>query len=269
MWPFRSRSGLEADDEEWQLETWAWLLRSLGGLEDLRDSPLVVPTRECFPPTDAQGHERAQAVFDAVKSLARMQDWNCNLIAQPDRGDGRLGPVTALKRTKSSALGTFSTDGNSVVISYEPQLVKDPWGLVATLAHELAHYLLAGVAEEPPGGHANHEFATDLATVYLGFGIFNANSAVRFKQFTSFDSQGWQYQRAGYLSEKEWSFALAVFLTLRGEDPKIALSYLKPSIQTDLKRALRYLARHLEKVDALRIITPVQPARADESERAG
>jgi hypothetical protein len=255
VWRFQAKSGLETEDEDWQLETWSWLLKSLGGSDDLKLSPLVVPTREFFPPTEAQGHRRVEQIFDAVKKLARLEDWECELKPQPDRGDGRLGPVAALRR-KPGPAGTFSVQGNKVLITYDPQLENDPWGLVATLAHELAHYLLVTIPEEPPGGDANHEFATDLAAVYLGFGVFNANTAFRFSQHTSFDSQGWKYQRAGYLSEKEWCFALAVFLFLRGDDPKLALTYLKPSLQTDLRRCLKYLTAHPEKTARLLQVQP-------------
>ena len=50
---------LEADIEDWVLETWAWLLTEFGGMERLRRSPLVLPTREFFPLTETEGHARA------------------------------------------------------------------------------------------------------------------------------------------------------------------------------------------------------------------
>ena len=72
--------------------------------------------------------------------------------------------------------------------------------MVATFAHELSHYLTATAPEPPPGGWDNWEFATDICASFLGFGIFVANSAFSFNQYTEVDSQGWQSSRGGYLT---------------------------------------------------------------------
>jgi hypothetical protein len=116
--------------------------------------------------------------------------------------------------------------------------------LVATLAHELAHYRLAGVPTEPPGGADALEFATDLTTVYLGFGLFGANSAFNFRQYQDVMSQGWEAARQGYLSEREWVFALAVYLELRQQSSTEAKSFLKPHLYSDLRKAQRYFERN-------------------------
>ena len=66
-----------------------------------------------------------------------------------------------------------------------------------------------------------------------------ANSAFNFTQYTNSDSQGWQSNRSGYLSESEHIFALALFLKLRGEDQDKALSFLKPHLRKSLKKAIK------------------------------
>jgi len=43
------------------------------------------------------------------------------------------------------------------------------------------------------------------------------------------------------LKEREWTFALAVFLNLREIDPAPAVAHLKPHLASQLKRSLRYL----------------------------
>jgi len=170
-----------------------------------------------------------------------LAEWPCKLIAQPERGGLSVNPVTALKVRRGGPAGTYLRQGNAVEISYDPKLAADPWALVATLAHELAHYFLDDYRKMPPGGAAGFEPSTDLCVVYLGFGLFAANTAFRFQQMQDFQSQGWSYSRHGYLKEREWTFALAVFLNLREIDPAPAVAHLKPHLASQLKRSLRYL----------------------------
>jgi hypothetical protein len=74
MWPFTQKPFLDRDDEEWQIDTWRCFMRHLGGLADLKRSPLVFPTRDFFPPTDATGYARADHMLEAVKRHARMAE---------------------------------------------------------------------------------------------------------------------------------------------------------------------------------------------------
>lgn len=128
----------------------------------------------------------------------------------------------------SGAAGTFRS-GEEVEITYSPNLLANPTALVATMAHELCHYLMANVAAEPPCGWAAHEPLTDLAAVHEGFGVFLCNSAFHFSQWTSATHQGWQSGRQGYLDEAELGFALGVFCIRRGIDPELAMGHLKPN----------------------------------------
>ena len=245
LWPFRDSAFLDADDEEWQAETWHWLLQRLGGLDDLKRSPLVVPTRDFFPPTAATGEARVAHVFESVKRHARMPDHECRLMAQPKRPETQVAQFTILKPIEGQLpLGTFRVDGNGALITYDPDMVDQPVKLIATLAHELAHYRLDLLNETPPGGETNLEFATDLATVYLGFGLFGATSAFQFEQHGDAFSQGWRWSRQGYLAEREWLFALAVFFQLRDEPIEAAKPFLKPAQFKDLTRAAAHLRRH-------------------------
>ncbi|MGD0144516.1 MAG: hypothetical protein ABSC92_15290 [Rhizomicrobium sp.] len=242
---FGQRSFLEPELESWQLDTWKSLLTHFGGMQRLQNSPLVVASREFFPPTEATGHERAQHVFECVKTQAGMADWPCNLLAQPDGPNMRVGEFAILKFTGGKApLGTFAVDGNMPTVTYDPTSIKEPAVLVATLVHELAHYRLMAVRDDMPGGDEMHEFATDLMTAFLGFGLFGANRAFTFSQHGDSISQGWQWSRQGYLRERDWAFALAVFLDLRGQMPETLKKLLKPHLYADLTKAARYLRRN-------------------------
>ena len=75
------------------------------------------------------------------------------------------------------------TPDREVEITYSPAALRDPSGFIATMAHELSHYLMATIPLEPPGGPEAKEPATDICSIFLGFGVFAANSAFSFRQF--------------------------------------------------------------------------------------
>lgn len=237
---FGRKPFLEQDLQDWHLDCWAWLLRHTGGIASLRRTELVLPTRDFFPPTEATGHDRAEHIFLTVKRLSGMAEWPVTLEAQHERPE-RLGPITALQHGKGAA-GTFSHDGNAARITYDPRHIRSPVTLVATFAHELGHYLTGAFPEllAPPD---MMEQATDVATVFMGFGIFGANAAFNFSQQTEFDSQGWRTERLGYLSEAEWAFALALFCALTERPADVLKDHLKPSLLGEVKRAGKVIAR--------------------------
>jgi hypothetical protein len=159
-----------------------------------------------------------------------------------------VGEVTALKMEKAPPAGTFRVEKGQAIITYDPTMLGDPMALVATFAHELCHYRIAAAGELPPGGQETLEFATDLAAVFLGFGIFGANCAFRFQQRGDSFSQGWQWSRHGYLQPRTWCYALAVFFVSRGEPVEAARPFLKPHLFSDLADAAAYLRRRPERL---------------------
>jgi len=242
---------LDPDVEDWCLETWAWLMANLGGMARLRQASLVLATREFFPPTEAQGHERALYVFERVKSLMGLEEWPARLepFARPQVQ--RVGPL-ALIQTGGTANGTFRVENGEAVIGYASDLVGDPRHMIATFSHELAHYLLGSIRGAIPGGNELHELATELTVAHAGFGVFGANKAFHFEQQQDAFAQGWRSSRSGYFSERTWAFALALFTTLRGGE--IPHGQLKPSIAELARKAERYLKRNEDLVASLRAI---------------
>ncbi len=250
---FRNARFLQDEDEDWHLATWKFLLANFGGMARLKASPLVNATRAFFPPTEATGHGRAEYVFACVKKHAGMSAWDCELIAQPERIKTHVSEFVHLKVLENQIpLGTYSAGDGVVTITYDPASLAEPATLVATLAHELSHYALARIRTEAPGGEEMHEFATDLMTVYLGFGLFGANRAFNFSQHGDSFGQGWKTSGQGYLRERDWVFALAVFFALRREEPENLKALLKPHLYADLRKATRYLEKNAALLDNVR-----------------
>ena len=114
---------------------------------------------------------------------------------------------------------------------------------MATFAHELAHYLSYRCEVPPPGGEENLEFATDLLAVHMGFGIFLVNSAFTFSQYTDHDSQGWEYQRMGYLDQYALSHCLALWCHEKQISITNALPHIKPELRGYVKKRAKIIAK--------------------------
>ena len=242
---FGSRLPIDEDELEFQLATFKWLIGQFGAVGD---RPLILPTDEYFPLSGAGGEESVREIFGQVRLAAGMADWPCELRAGKRDRPIEAGNAHLLRHEGGPApCGTFRVGtglgGRHGIVTYNPGMANDPAGLVATFAHELGHYLMATAATAPPGGWDLHELHTDLAAVYLGFGIFMANNARSFSQFQSGGEMGWSSSARGYLSEGALVTATAIFQRLAGREPLEAAPFLKTYLRKDLKRAERALVK--------------------------
>ena len=94
----------------------------------------------------------------------------------------------------------------------------------------------------------DHEPMTDLLTVYLGLGIFTANSASRFRQFQDERRVGWATQRLGYLSERVFGYALAKFATERSDHKAEWSKHLSSNDRSDFNNSRRWLKENADYV---------------------
>jgi hypothetical protein len=245
------RPHVDPEDEAWLIECWQWLTDVLGPVDGQPPRELVLPTGTYFPTTNATGHARASYYFHLVQRHMGVAERHYELVAQERRPDLGRSVVFGSMQT-GSAEGTYSMRGNTARVTYDPDILGNPMRMVAVFAHELAHDRLLSQPSEPPGGPEMEEFATDLAVAHLGFGLFGANVAFEFKQFTDYDRQGWSYSRVGYLGENEWGFAIALFLALQSKDARAIDGLLKSHLVSVVKRALKYLEANPHLVEPLR-----------------
>jgi hypothetical protein len=253
---FGARPPIDEDELDFQLATFKWFGREF----EIPPGEPVLPTKESFPPSPNRGHARVADLFGHVKRAAGMEDWACELRAGAGERPAHVGTGLLLRHEGASPpCGTFQvteSDGRqTVVITYSPTMADDTTALVATFAHELAHYLMSTAESDPPGGWELHELHTDLLAVWLGFGLFLANSAKSFAQFQSAGEMGWSARSQGYLSEAALVTALALAERLAGRDPLAVAPYLKDHLQTDLRRTVKALAkRHPDAAAALEAV---------------
>ena len=243
---FSPRSPIDADELEWLFAVAQWLIVNRVVAEPGAD-PLITPASKFFPTSPFSGNARASELFDQTLTLAGMTDRECALEPGEAPRSPALGGAMQQSWQDNTAAGTFqhvrdAGTGRVVpLIRYNPALLTDPVSLVATFAHELAHVRLHELRGLPPGGRDLEELATDFTAVFMGFGIFLANSAKSFSAYQHFDVSGWQTRRQGYLSEAMLVTAFAMYELLAGRDPMAAAPWLKAYLASDLKRAVKYL----------------------------
>ena len=252
-WLTGAKPLVSADEEDWQFACFEWFLRNTGGFGRFRHSVAVLPTDAFFPQKGLRAPALQIAIFEQIKAHAGMREWPCDVaIQEPDPG-----PQGA-----PSAAGTFRRAGAKGLITYDPALSSDPLAFVAVMAHELAHFLLSEIPEPPPGGVENLEFATDMAAVFLGFGVFLVNSAFTSSNTLSGTSMRWSVRRQGYLSEPQLINALAIFTQLLGCEPRP----ISRELNGHLRRLYKLGLRDVEKsgrLQALREIVPLPSASRD------
>jgi hypothetical protein len=258
MWPFKRRPVVDADTAQWHVNNFAWLVETFGGNDAFAEATLVLPKPGFFPSDGEEGHARALRIFERVKHYCGMEDdWPVHLVEDHDpvaiEGAFLSGMAPA---SSKHAQGTFSIADNEVQISYSPGLLTDPQRLIATFAHELAHYLLATAPTCPHCADDEHEFLTDLTAVHFGFGVFLANTVFEFEAASDGMRQGWRMGRSGYLPERDVVFATALFVAVKELDPTPAYACLKPHLAKLLKRALGDLAADTRWVEKIRASIP-------------
>ena len=213
---------LDAARRDWQFEVFAWLLRNGGGFSKFAATTLVLPIEDHFPDRGMKGHAAVTALFRRVRDHAGMADWPCAVEAETDQARTETGNTDRIP-----------------IIKYRPDALE-PTALVATFAREFAHYLIETFGEPAPGGESLIEPAVDLAAVYMGFGLFMANAAVRSADY--------------HLNEGELVHALAMFCMLRKVPPESVDRYLNPHLRKYLRLAARDLAQHEAKFQRLRAL---------------
>lgn len=248
---------VDGEASQWILKAFAWALEQFGTDEFYERTVLVTPTREHFPDPVPRDGDLATVLFARVKRYAGMEDWACQLVAQEEDVEPCIAPTIVMEDAPAGPAGTFSVeteDEPQVVITYNPKQLQDPRSLIATYAHELAHYLSQCAQAPPPGGEKNWEYATDLLAVVMGFGIFLANSAVQFSQYSGIGTQGWSSASQGYLSESELVYVLAIFCLLKNIEWNHVKPHLKETLHSTYKAAIKELERMPREMETLRAI---------------
>ncbi len=150
---FKPKLLIDQVEFDWLLAGIKWFYNEFGGLDKLGQTRLILPDVENFPAVNLKGHALAEYYFVRVKALAGMTDWPCDLVEGERERETRVSAGLGLKHlTKGPPLGTFGYADGRYQVSYNPSELQRPQSLIATFAHELAHYLIHTAKTNPPGG---------------------------------------------------------------------------------------------------------------------
>lgn len=234
MWG-TARSPVTTDERNWIERSMRWFVGEFGTMPLNRE--VILPTDEFFPGAYQGTEGDVRLVLDRVCLYMGVDPDRVEFeyLTDSDEELRRNSPYFGAGPFHGAA-GHYRRENGRTVIAVSGTQATDPTALVATIAHELGHERLIG--EYRVTGHErDHEPLTDLLTVYLGFGVFNANAALRFSQ----NNQGWRTQRLGYLDERMFGYGLAHYAWLRGESNPPWAKHLDTNPRAYVKRSLRFL----------------------------
>jgi len=201
----------------------------------------ALPILEHFPDQFDRSEAALDAIFRRVANYMNVDPDTIELTLFEEGAETSRSFVPYASGRSAGAGGLYRhMPEEKTEISINTSKLADPMALVATLAHELGHVILLrpGLVD---GGEEDMEPLNDLLTVYLGFGVFNANAAFQFSQYTNNETQGWSARRLGYLSEQLFGYALARFAFERKERKPDWATHLTTNVATYFKRSSAWL----------------------------
>lgn len=245
-----NRRLVEKEIEDWIIESWRRLHGRLGPERSIVLASIALPKPGVFgAPADCD-EATGSMIFETVKHLAGLESWPVELESFESLQPDQVSEYVFLSPEQSQPAGLFTSgESNVPIIRYDIGQVRRPMDLVATFAHELAHYLLLATGLDTGEMGEEAELLTDLGAVYMGFGVFQANSAFEFSGHQGFTGTGWASRRQGYLSENSLLLATALFVRITGTDPDEVEPYLKDRLRKNWKKAIRQIDGRAADID--------------------
>jgi hypothetical protein len=249
---FNPRCPVEERERTWIEESIEWLRREFGVAP--LNVPVILPTSEYFPPPFTGSDADVRAL---VRSVARYMGVQADIDVQfsedVDHAESLMrlfpgGTGTTFRSAGAASAFTQADPDGLHVVTIDRSSVGEPARLLAVIAHELGYVRLFG-ERRISANREDHEPLTDLATIYLGMGIFTANAAFNFGRVSGYGIEpagGWESRRLGYMTEQMFGYALARYAVHRAEPAPAWARYLDTNPRVYMKQGTRYLRRHLD-----------------------
>lgn len=243
FWNRKVKCPITLADKTWVEETLDWFHTNF---IDLTQQPTFTPVRKYFPHDFKGNEEDAEFLLDIMGGYFQLNTQRIRLDFF-DESTLDLGPGLMTQKDGKGAAGYFMQSGYKFAISLEVNQLKDLDSLIATMAHEISHYLIM----EEKGYHfeeTENEYLTDMAVIVYGFGIFMGNSKFKFKQWSSGDGYGgWSMSNQGYLPQEVIAYAMAEIQRRKNDFEPSWTQYLNKSFRKLFEKSLKYVQQEQEK----------------------
>ncbi len=242
MFGFKPRLPLSEEDAQWVEQGFDRLSRLLGRRRML-EAQMVLPDAAYFPDPYDKSEAAVEKMFLRICQYMKVERNRIDLEIFPDETRELSEILPYWRGSSGGCAGLYfhpKDETHKMVVALKQSQLEDPMALVATLAHELGHVILLGDGLMDHTGK-DMEPMTDLLTVFLGFGIFNANCAARLLKWEDDRKHGWSMKSLGYLPEEVYGYALAKFAHEGGEVKPDWSSHLTINVRDYFKKSMAWL----------------------------
>ncbi len=239
---FKLNCPVRRDEKDWLEYGLNWLSDQFE-IERLRQCRVILPTDHFFPDVYDGSYNAVRRILIRVCHYMEVAPAEVSLRLYDGERESGLDadPGLPILTEGSAGPATFHI-GRSTVISIEQSCRNDPMLLVAVMAHELCHHILSAPGVAPLDEH-EEEPMTDLATVFMGMGVFSANSVIREADWHQGDRTAWTIHAGGYLSERMFAYALSLFAWERGENKPPWARHLRRPVRRTFRTGVKYLLK--------------------------
>ncbi|MEU8227054.1 hypothetical protein [Kribbella sp. NPDC048915] len=235
MWWKKASCPVRPVEQQWIDENLDWYVAEFGA--DVLRREVVLPERSFLPAGYTGSEDDVRELFAIMCDRLEVPPGRVRLDLQPVETDELLENLPMFESSSSGAAAHWQRRDGVTVVTVDMADTTQPVGLIATMAHELAHQRLLGEQRIDPD-RRDGEPLTDLFTVFFGFGIFNANAAFEFYRT---GRRGYGTRRLGYLTEAMYGYALGRYAWLRGEREPDWARYLDTNPREWMKQSVRWL----------------------------
>lgn len=237
---FNKAPVLEATSSQWLFDAFAWALENFDADYFYNETVLVLPNNEFFPGSVDNPEAMANLVFDHVKVHAGISHWPTRLVEEgsPASLEAPKVEIKGALRGSGGIADVSVDDAQKLPILFYPQQISNPEGMISTFAHIIAHHMGQMADEPPPGGNEYWPHVTELLAIYTGFGVMFANSAFTFRGGCG-SCYNPAANRDAYLSEREATYALAIFSVLKDIPSADITKHMKGHLRGVFKKAVK------------------------------
>lgn len=227
------RCPIDTSTRQWIDRRWAWLENQFG-VARVRGARVVLPRQDFFPDPYHGAESDVRPMLDRVCGYMGLQPVKVELFLYHDT------PHIRHRKENNTTANRHELEHGRYTVGVETSCLADPLALVATLAREIGNIQLVDQHKISPTTE-DRAHLTDLLTVFLGLGVFTANSVLREKYWQEGHFGGWSMGRRGALPMPAFGYALARFAQARGENGADWAKYLRLDVRAPFRQSLRYL----------------------------